>query len=158
MPNPNAVKIKELNDALIARSFCVYTPSLYILPSRQKHYDDLTATHTRRGGVIHQAGREYTLKNLMVINVLKRLESSVYSFRRTLTAILAKNEALLKALLKGGTLAVDDAPEAEGMEDEDEIVCREIGNEPMLEGKGGKQKPMDAKPKTLEKRSGNGKA
>lgn len=43
-------------------------------------------------------------------------------------------------------------------EDEDEIAWREIGNEPMLEGKGGKQKPMDAKPKTLEKRSGNGKA
>lgn len=125
--DPDAVKIKELNDALIARSFCVYTPSLYILPSRQKHYDDLTATHTRRGGVIHQAGREYTLKNLMVINVLKRLESSVYSFRRTLTAILAKNEALLKALLKGGTLAVDDAPEAEGLEDEDEIVSLSVG-------------------------------
>ena len=42
--DPNAVKIKELNDALIARSFCVYTPTMYILPSRKQHYDDLTAT------------------------------------------------------------------------------------------------------------------
>lgn len=125
--DPEAVKIKELNDALIARSFCVYTPSQYILPSRQKYYDDLTATHTRRGGIIHQAGREYTLKNLMVINVLKRLESSVFSFRKTLTAILAKNEALLRALGAGGKLDFGDAMEAEGLEDEDEITSLSLG-------------------------------
>ena len=43
-------------------------------------------------------------------------------------------------------------------DDEDEIAWREIGGEPMLEGKGGKRKPMDTKPKSLDKRSGNGKA
>lgn len=126
--DPNAVKIKELNDALIARSFCVYTPTMYILPSRKQHYDDLTATHTRRGGTIHQEGREYTLKNLMVINVLKRLESSVFSFRKTLTGILAKNESLLRVLESGGSIDFGDGgDEAEGFDDEDEISALAVG-------------------------------
>lgn len=126
--DPNAVKIKELNDALIARSFCVYTPTMYILPSRKQHYDDLTATHTRRGGTIHQEGREYTLKNLMVINVLKRLESSVYSFRKTLMGILAKNESLLHVLESGGSINFGEGgEEAEGMDDEDEISALAVG-------------------------------
>jgi hypothetical protein len=127
--DPNAVKIKELNDALIARSFCVYTPTMYILPSRKQHYDDLTATHTRRGGTIHQEGREYTLKNLMVINVLKRLESSVFSFRKTLTGILAKNESLLRVLESGGSIDFGDGgDEAEGFDDEDEISSLSVGS------------------------------
>ena len=113
--DPTAVKIKELNDALLACSFCIYTPTAYILPSRKAYYDDLTATHTRRGGTIHQEGREYTIKNLMVINVLKRLESSVFSFRKTLTGILAKNDALLSALTAGGRIDVG-GEDADGFE------------------------------------------
>lgn len=125
--DPNAVKIKELNDALIARSFCVYTPTMYILPSRKKHYDDITATHTRRGGTIHQEGREYTLKNLMVINVLKRLESSVFSFRKTLSGILAKNEKLLQLLEKGGRIDIGAGADMEGFDDDDEISSLSVG-------------------------------
>lgn len=125
--DPNAVKIKELNDALIARSFCVYTPTMYILDSRKKHYDDLTATHTRRGGTIHQEGREYTLKNLMVINVLKRLESSVFSFRKTLSGILAKNEKLLQLLEKGGRIDFGVGADMEGIDDDDEISSLSVG-------------------------------
>lgn len=125
--DPNAVKIKELNDALIARKFCVYTPTQYILPSRKEHYDAMTATHTRRGGTIHQEGREFTLKNLMVINVLKRLESSVFSFRKTLTSILLKNQELLKTLEKGGRIEVGDNPEVEGMDDEDALTSLSVG-------------------------------
>lgn len=125
--DPSAVKIRELNDALIARRFCVYTPSQYILPSRRAYYDNLTATHTRRGGTIHQEGREFTLKNLMVINVLKRLESSVFSFRKTLTNILEKNRTLLRALETGGRIEVGDNPEVEGLDDEDEISALTVG-------------------------------
>ena len=125
--DPTAVTIKELNNALIARSFCVYTPTMYILPSRKKYYDDLTATHTRRGGTIHQEGREFTLKNLMVINVLKRLESSVYSFRKTLTSILAKNESLLDRLERGGRIDFGGDEPVEGLEDEDEIATLSVG-------------------------------
>ncbi|MGN0885952.1 MAG: helicase-related protein [Candidatus Spyradenecus sp.] len=120
--DPNAVTIRELNDALIARSFCVYTPTKYILPSRKAYYDEQTVTRTRRGGALHQEGREYTLKNLMVVNVLKRLESSVFSFRKTLTGILAKNEALLKALNAGGQITVGVGEETAGLEDEDEVL------------------------------------
>lgn len=125
--DPSAVKIKELYDSLIARSFCVYTPMRYLLPSRRAYYEELTDTHTRRGGTIHQAGRENTIKKLMVVNVLKRLESSVYSFRKTLSAILDKNRTLLAALEKGGKIDFDDRPDFEGMDDEDEMVSLSLG-------------------------------
>ncbi len=125
--DPGAVRIKELNDALIDLSFCVYTPTQYILDSRKKHYDDLTATHTRRGGTIHQQGREYTLKNLMVINVLKRLESSVFSFRKTLSAILEKNERLLRKLASGGRIDFDGGGETEDFDDEEEAAALALG-------------------------------
>ena len=100
---------------------------MYILDSRKKHYDDLTATHTRRGGTIHQEGREYTLKNLMVINVLKRLESSVFSFRKTLSGILAKNEKLLQLLEKGGRIDFGVGADMEGIDDDDEISSLSVG-------------------------------
>ena len=125
--DPAAVKIQELYEALVSRMFCVYTPMQYILPSRREYYERLTDTHTRRGGTIHQAGREFTLKNLMVVNVLKRLESSVHSFRKTLTSILAKNESLLRALEKGGELSFDDHGDFEGMDDEDEMISLSLG-------------------------------
>ena len=124
--DPQAVTIKELNDALIARRFAVYTPSQYILPSRRAYYDAMMATHTRRGGTIHQVGREFTLKNLMVINVLKRLESSVHSFRKTLKNILEKNRQLLALLKRGGTFEFDFSNNDLGFDDE-EVASLALG-------------------------------
>ena len=64
----------------------------------------------------------------MVINVLKRLESSVFSFRKTLTGILAKNESLLRVLESGGSIDFGGGgEEAEGMDDEDEISALAVG-------------------------------
>ena len=122
----NAVKIKELYARLIASSFCVYTPTHYILPSRRAAYEEATDTHTKRGGTIHQEGREYALKKLMVVNVLKRLESSVHSFRKTIRKILDRNEELLAYLKGGGTFDFGADPGEEGLEDE-EIGSLAIG-------------------------------
>lgn len=58
----------------------VYSPSLYIFPSRLHKY-------ASQNGNLTQAGREEGIRRLMAINLLKRLESSVHSFRLTLTRI-----------------------------------------------------------------------
>ena len=65
-------------------SLCIYTPSNYIFPSKMQKYMDLTHN---KGQSLTQRGREEGIRRLMSINMLKRLESSVYSFQLTLTRI-----------------------------------------------------------------------
>lgn len=62
----------------------VYAPVSYILPSRMAKYEDLYDTDVGNKGKLRQADREKSLQRLMVTNLLKRLESSVHSFRITL--------------------------------------------------------------------------
>ena len=65
-------------------TLCIYTPSNYIFPSKMSKYVDLTHN---KGNNLTQRGREQGIQRLMSINLLKRLESSVYSFNLTLGRI-----------------------------------------------------------------------
>ena len=65
-------------------TLCIYTPSNYIFPSKMSKYVDLTHN---KGNNLTQKGREQGIQRLMSINLLKRLESSVYSFNLTLSRI-----------------------------------------------------------------------
>ena len=62
----------------------IYTPSNYIMPSRMAKYIDMTH---HKGTSLTQQGREEGIRRLMSINLLKRLESSVCSFRLTIDRI-----------------------------------------------------------------------
>lgn len=64
----------------------VYVPSLFIHPSKRDKYDLSVNEDTGLGG-FDQMGRELGVRRLMAINLLKRLESSVYSFRLTLQRV-----------------------------------------------------------------------
>ena len=70
-------------DGLSNLTLAVYAPLTYVLPSRMAAYADRydTPTATNR---LRQQDREASIKSLMRINLLKRLESSVASFRITL--------------------------------------------------------------------------
>lgn len=80
----DAINYNEIYDQLVALNLVIYTPSNYILPSKLAKYMDLTKDH---GNNLTMRGREYGIQRLMSINLLKRLESSVYSFRLTLSRI-----------------------------------------------------------------------
>ena len=69
---------EELNKLKLS----VYVPSHFILPSKRSKYDLNVDEETGSGG-FDQMGRESGIRRLMAINLLKRLESSVYSFRLT---------------------------------------------------------------------------
>lgn len=79
-----AVTYSEIYDMLLSLTLSIYTPSNYILPSRLEKYADLN--HEGKNHLT-QAGREQGIRRLMSINLLKRLESSVHSFRLTLERI-----------------------------------------------------------------------
>ncbi len=61
----------------------VYVPSLFIQPSKRAKYD----LDDSGSGGFDQMGRELGVRRLMAINLLKRLESSVYSFRLTVQRV-----------------------------------------------------------------------
>lgn len=72
---------KQINELNLA----IYTPSEFILGSRLDKYQLLNEDGTASG--LSMSGRERGLRRLMSINLLKRLESSVHSFRLTLERI-----------------------------------------------------------------------
>ena len=90
-----AITYKEISGQLDDLNLGVYAPSDYILPSMRYKYEidkDGEGTH------LGMSGREKGLKKLMAINLLKRLESSVNSFRLTLSRIKEQIDDTLKAI------------------------------------------------------------
>lgn len=89
------VTYKEISEQLNDLNLGVYSPSAYILPSKQDKYE---ITSDGKGSNMGMYGREKGLKKLMAINMLKRLESSVNSFRLTLERIKKQIDDTLNAI------------------------------------------------------------
>ncbi len=121
--DPDGASVKEFYAKLDEVKFAVYTPLKYLHRSARTRYDRETATHTRRGGTLTQSGREDTIKQLMLVNVLKRLESSVHSFRKTISKLAERNRAMLLRLARLDGNAGTIAGETEDwFEDDEELV------------------------------------
>ena len=79
----NAINYNEIYSLLMSLSLTIYTPSNFIMPSRLSKYID-PENHKRN---MTLQGREEGIRRIMGINLLKRLESSVASFRLTVDRI-----------------------------------------------------------------------
>ena len=90
-----AINYNEIYEQLMTLSLCIYTPSDYIFPSKMEKYIDLTHN---KGNNLTQRGREEGIRRLMSINLLKRLESSVHSFKLTLDRIWQLIDGTIKAI------------------------------------------------------------
>lgn len=77
----SAITYNEIFEQLSLLNLHIYTPSDYIFESRIQKYMELTHN---KGENLTQRGREQGIRRLMSVNLLKRLESSVHSFRLTL--------------------------------------------------------------------------
>lgn len=80
-----AINYNEIYSQLQALNLAIYTPSDFILASRISKYVDLDESGSESG--LSMYGREKGIRQLMAINMLKRLESSVNSFRLTIQRI-----------------------------------------------------------------------
>lgn len=76
----HAINYNQIYDELMKLNLSVYIPTDFVFESRRDKYVDPDVN-------INRAGREQGIRRLMSINLLKRLESSVYSFRLTLQRI-----------------------------------------------------------------------
>jgi hypothetical protein len=88
--------IRDINDEIRRLTLAAYAPLSYVLPHKQAAYDEMYSQEVRGGtGRFRQKDREESLVQLLRINVLKRMESSVVSFALTLQRQLADVEATL---------------------------------------------------------------
>lgn len=94
----DVIGFNDIFNQLSRLKLAVYAPVSYILPSRLRKYEAQYDTEVASGGgKLKQADRERSLQALMTINLLKRLESSVASFRLTLESLQLNHQ---KALAK----------------------------------------------------------
>jgi hypothetical protein len=100
-----AINYNEIYEELMTLNLKVYIPTEFLLPSAAGKYIDKNVN-------INRAGRELGIRRLMSINLLKRLESSVYAFRLTLARIKSLIEhtiAEIDSFDKGGDSVIEAA-------------------------------------------------
>lgn len=102
---PTAVSFNDIFVSVTELNLVIYTPSDFILPSKLEKYMEVREDNRLIG--LSRSGRERGIRQLMSINLLKRLESSVNSFRLTLERIRKYIEATIKAI---DELAAKQAP------------------------------------------------
>ncbi len=102
---PMAVSFNDIFVSVTELNLAIYTPSDFILPSKLEKY--MEVREDGRFSNLSRSGRERGIRQLMSINLLKRLESSVNSFRLTLERIRKYIEATIKAI---DELAAKQAP------------------------------------------------
>ena len=91
--------IKEISEMLMKLNMSVYAPFDYILNNKLSYYGDKYDISVKDGkSSFKQSDRERSLKILMRINLLKRLESSVESFKITLNKILGQINSILGSI------------------------------------------------------------
>ncbi len=101
--------IEHINHEIRRLHLAAYAPLRYVLESKRAEYDAKYSTQIRDGeSIFRQADREESLVQLMRVNLLKRMESSVYSFALTLERQLADVEHLLEKIEAVETQAVDE--------------------------------------------------
>lgn len=103
LTDDGALNYIEVAELLTILNLSVYSPLNYILPSKTAAYADLY-DKTVKSGKFTQVDREKSLVILMRINLLKRIESSIDSFRITLTGIITQITAALAVIDAGKNL------------------------------------------------------
>lgn len=91
------IKLAELNKLIKSLNLAIYSPMKYVLPSKVEQYSKKYDTNMGKT-VFKQTDREESLVHLMRINILKRMESSIYSFAITVLKILKNIEGTLEKL------------------------------------------------------------
>ncbi len=127
-----AISYHEIYEVLDDLNLAIYIPSQYLHQSKVSKYAG------EDGGNLTMAGRETGLRRLMNTNLLKRLESSVWSFRQTLERILAYMEDTLDVIddyrtHRGMRLTVTDTTSQFDFDLDDEEMFFEVGGKTKIE-------------------------
>ena len=106
-----AINYREVFESLEKLRLTIYTPTIYIHASKLHRYLENRETEDFR------RGREYGVKRLMSINLLKRMESSVHSFLLTVRRIhdyLQDTSQAIQRFMAGGDSDLDEMRDFSG--------------------------------------------
>ena len=91
--------IREINFEIRRLNLASYAPLRYVLPHKQDAYDEKYSTKLASGeGYFRQVDREESLVQLLRVNALKRMESSVVSFALTVQRQLDDVNATIRRI------------------------------------------------------------
>ena len=129
-----AINYNEIFEQLQMLHLAIYAPSAFILPSQLWKYKEEESTTGHRLSIEE---REQGIQRLMNMQLLKRLESSVNSFRLTLTRIRDYMQETLDAIARFQNgerrVSVDDYESLDGDEDEQDFTIGKKKNRILLE-------------------------
>ena len=124
----HAVNYNEIFGLIQQLNLAVYTPSDFILPSKMYRYADGKADEHFAG--LTMSGRERGIRRLMCINMLKRLESSVNSFRLTVERVRRQINGVLEKIgradLADAEVDEPDIPDGLDMDEQEDPLF--VGN------------------------------
>lgn len=91
--------IEDINGEISRLNLAVFSPFLYILPSKRTDYEMKYDKKVNDGlSTFRQRDRDINIIHLMRINLLKRMESSIHSFKLTLNKLIKKIDIALKSI------------------------------------------------------------
>lgn len=111
-----------INEEIMSMSLCMYTPLDYVLANRKAYYENLYDTQLEGKARFKQIDREFSLKALMKTNLLKRLESSIYAFDKTITYLIDGAQAILDAIKSDDSSEITDFDANSYFDDDDSQV------------------------------------
>lgn len=121
----NFPSLREINTTIERMNLSTFSPLKYVLMDKRASYEAKYDTKLKDGqSVFSQLDREKSLIGLIKVNLLKRLESSVHSFRLTAERLLANVEATIAKLEQHADSELDsmdildtdiDSPELEAL-------------------------------------------
>jgi hypothetical protein len=92
--------IGQVYDEISTLTLASYTPLGYVRSEKREYYEEKYDMTTQMGGVFKMVDREQSLIYLMRVNLLKRLESSVHSFKLTVGKLIAGIDETLQQISK----------------------------------------------------------
>jgi len=95
---PEVMNVTKIYTELSKLNMCIYSPFEYILATKKEMYSNKYDTKITDNKKLKQSTREKSLQKLMKVNLLKRLESSVDSFRLTLDRFSSHIEKTIKSI------------------------------------------------------------
>lgn len=129
-----AINYNEIFEQLQSLRLAIYAPSAFILDSQLYKYKEEESTTGHRLSIEE---REQGIQRLMNMQLLKRLESSVNSFRLTLTRICGYMQETLDTIARFQNgercVSVDDYESVDGDEDEQDFTIGKKKNRILLE-------------------------
>ncbi|MCA9407184.1 MAG: DEAD/DEAH box helicase family protein [Candidatus Omnitrophica bacterium] len=121
--------LEDVNKTIRRLTLGAYSPLKYVRMDKQEEYSERYDMYVQEGrSRFRQIDRETNLIHLMRVNLLKRMESSIYSFGITINNVLKQINILLEKIERGDDY-IDESLDIRDVDLEDEeLEDKLIGN------------------------------